>query len=227
MRPQGILYGRKVFLGLAPDGRKRYAFIGYTKTGRRIIDPTYQIAASSDDAVEVESGGAMTLDGATIPIISATAASARRWGGLRWTVAILQGSTIDSAHISIYIPDSTYDDMNSNLHFQYLASPAAFTVNAYDITGRARTSNSVAWVAAAIGQGAFFDSASLVTPLQEVVDDFTTTTIVCILRPNTDVYNRCDFRAWDYAGNAHGAKLTVEWTEPAGAFVGSRGFILG
>jgi len=220
-------YNQVVYLGKNPDGRRRFAYIGFTKGGRRVVDPTYQVAASLDDIHERGGSGTMT-NTTTIRQASSTTETSRYWGGYRWEVAIPKGSTIDSCVWSPYVYSLAYDDANINIHFEKGASPAAFTTDTFNITSRSRTTASVPWIEDSIrlaGEN-YYDSDSLVTPLKEVVDLYTTTHLVLITRPNDDAEKTFSPYAWDFGDNTWGAKITLAWTEPA-VLSRSRGFIIG
>ena len=177
------------------------------------IDPTVQIGASADDAQETEGTGAMTLDATTVEVRSASF----RWGGLRFTgVLPAQGSTIDVAHLIAFIGSLTYDDANLDFYAEDGANPAEFTTDAYNISGRTRTAASAEWVQNSIGSGNWFDSPSIIAPIQEIVADYTITALVLILKPKTDVAKTLRFLSWDSPGNTQGAQLHLEWTEGGG-----------
>jgi len=186
------------------------------------IDPTYQVAASLDDAYEKENTGNTNVTDTTIYITSRTGGD-RYFGGFRWAVAIPQGSTINSAYPTFYVFNASADDANLNLFHEYKATPAAFTAGVanYDITTRTKTATSASWVQQIIAAGGagWYDGPSTVTPLQEVVDDFTTVYIGLIAIGNVNITRSLYVYPWDYDDNSYGAKFTVTWTEPSGVSV--------
>jgi len=174
---------------------------------------TVQVAASTDDADQYGTGG-MALTGTVIKTYASGADASKYHGGYRFTLAIPKGATILTAFPSFYVYNTGFDDANFDMYFEKGASPATFTTSANNLTGRSLTTASVAWVensVAAAGAG-WFNGASLVTPLQEVVNAYTTTTVVLITKAKTGAGNFGVY-AYDQAGNVSGAKLTVTYSE--------------
>lgn len=171
-----------------------------------------QVAASADDADEgMPDLGTHPTDLDTE--MRASNDGNEMWGGFRWVVSIPQNATITTAYLSVYIPSSTYDDADINLHFQLAAAPTAFTTATHDISTRTRTTNSTSWVANSIGTG-WHNSPSLVTPLQELVNAYSVTSIVLIAKPNTDVAEKIlDVASYD-GDSAHAPKLYVIYSVP-------------
>jgi len=178
-----------------------------------IIDK--QVAASIDDADELESTGAMDLVDVNVVNRAAVGIAFRYWGGYRFVLdeAIPVGSTIDVAYLTVYIADSGQDDANINLHFEEVAAPPAFAAGAFNITLRDRTEASVPWVANALGVG-WKQSPSLVVPLQEVVDVCSSSVIVVITRPNQDAPKLLYVSSWDLGNHSFAAWLHIEYTAP-------------
>jgi len=184
------------------------------------IDPTLdlQVGANLDDVHEKESDGAIS-DAITVKYIGSTISSARYWGADRWVSGSLPalGDTITVAYAELYFYTSGFDDVNGNWHFQKAASPAQFVVANFNVTSRTRTIASTSWIAdgVAAGGAGFYPTPSLVTPLQEVIDNYSPTALALIFRPNTDVHK--DARAYSHnQGSIYGAKLHIEWTAGGG-----------
>jgi hypothetical protein len=179
-----------------------------------IID--LQIAASADDAFELESDGSMDINNTEVVMQACLYDTGRFWGGLRWASGFLplQHSTIIVAYVEFYNIDDDYDDANGKLYFEKLASPAQFTINAHDITNRPLTTEYASWVQAT-GEG-WVQTPSLVTPLQEVIDSYSPTALALILKPNTITYpppyQQFFGCAWDYDDHSYAAKLHIEYT---------------
>ncbi|KKN78437.1 hypothetical protein LCGC14_0349690 [marine sediment metagenome] len=184
-----------------------------------------EVDASGEDAQELESSGVVDIDDIAIVANSGDAASLRYWAGLVWDLGdtISSGDTIDTCYIRIYIYHDAKDDANLNLHIEELAAPVDFTTTGSDITGRDRTEASVSWIADGIrgGVSGYKNSPSLVTPMQEVTDAYSSTRVAVLTRPNTDVEKVLNFWAWD-DGTSLGAQLYVEWS--AAAVGGGRGW---
>jgi hypothetical protein len=186
-------------------------------SGLWMRDPTYQVAEGLDDVYELESNGAVTDHATFDACFSSTLNTGRFWGGCRWVVSITKGSTILTCVWTPYVYDITVDDANFNIYFEYLGAPVQFATTAHNVTGRTRTSHSVPWVANSIAAGGanFYNSPSLVVPLQEVVTDVNVTAIVLIAVPNSDAQKQLRFYAQNYSDHSYGSKLTITWTEPA------------
>lgn len=197
--------------------------------GTIIIDPTVdeQVGAGNDDAMEFESAGNIFRTGTKIFHYSSTVADGRYWGAHRWVSGSFpaQGDTIDVAYIELYCYGTASDDINGNWHFDKSASPPEFSTATYDITGRTRTTASVSWIANSLGSG-FKQSPSLVTPLQEVIDNYSPTAIVAIFRPNTNTAKHFETRSYN-DNSFYGAKLHIEYTVAAAPAGWSWGEVIG
>lgn len=175
-----------------------------------------QVAASFDDAFQIEQSGAMYRTHAYVEIKASTSASGRNWAGLRWTGCnIEQGMAIDVCYIEVYVYYSLYDDVGGHLHFEKGGNPVTFSSDAFDITNRTRTTASEYWSASGLVTD-WRQSPSLVVPLQEVVDAFTATDIVLIGRPADTIEKRFWFYSWNHDDNSWGAKLHIEYSAAAG-----------
>lgn len=193
------------------------------------LDPTLNlyVAASEDDARQLESSGVMNITSTYTTCNSSAFAVSRNWGGLRWVSASLppQGATISVAYAQLYVYSTSYDDINGDLHFELGADPAAFTTTGFDITNRSRTLASAAWVQDTLGTG-WKQTPSLVSALQEVVDSYSPSALVLILKPKTDTDKF--FRAYSYdQDSAYGALLHIEGTWEVPAVGRSQGYIIG
>jgi hypothetical protein len=172
----------------------------------------YPVTASADDSYERESSGT------NYPIVDAVVSQAsadvakRYWGGCRWVVSVPKGATIKTCFIKVYIYNALYDDARFDCHFEKQASPAQFTSSAYNITSRTRTSLSTFWSANGLGVG-WKNGPSLILPLQELVNAFSTTALVLILKPRTDLDKYLGFGSWDRTPSGTlGALLTLRFT---------------
>lgn len=187
------------------------------------IDPTIDvgISVSTDDVHELESDGSITDQTGSTPYAytyAGLASSGRYWGAFRFPgVAIDQGSTIDVSYVSGQVHDAARDYIDANIHFLTNASPNTFsTTNATDVTGRPRTTASVSWINADLGAPTTYQTPSLNTPLQEVVNSVTTTAVAVVYRPNSDGNFPCRFDAYNYAGGGPAA-IHIEYTAGGGA----------
>lgn len=173
-----------------------------------------QVGASTDDAWQEKTDGTMWLDGTVILL-----QDDNRIAGFRWTsVNIPSGATVTTAYISLYLPDDSDDFFdNKTVYCENASNPGTFTTDDNNITGRTKTSNSVALGSGGQGTG-WKNSPSLVTPVQEVVTDQGGTGDAFVVILDSTGSEDLEFRTWDYSGNAHGPKLYIEYT-PAAAGV--------
>jgi len=204
------------FLGLTPDGRRRYAAdYGLLPPIAGGADPTSddQVDQSSDDAREYENTHEMHL-ALDNQAVESGSVSQRYWLGFRFRNGPFpaQGSTIIVAYLTAWVYMASEDDANLRIHAQLVADPPTFATDDGDITGRARTDAYTSWVADSLGVG-WRDSPSLVAPIQELVNAHTLGSLVLILKPNTDVFKSLRFRMWDYGDHLSAPKLHLEWTE--------------
>jgi hypothetical protein len=127
-----------------------------------------QIAAGDRDAQEA--AGTVSVTGATS---GNNLDAVDDWVGWSFIVPdITSTSTITAAYVTVQ-PNSGSDDEPDVLIFCEAAdNSAVFTTAASSISGRSRTSASVAWSNANLGADGStdFNTPSLVTPVQEVID---------------------------------------------------------
>ncbi len=144
--------------------------------------------------------------------------SSSEWGGYRFILGetISQGDTIGVANFKIYTHDVDRDTAYFNIHFEKVASPAQFEVANGNITDRTRTAASVLWNAADLGGGQH-TSPSLVTPLQELVDAYSVSTIVIVTRPDFSNTGLCRASSVEYSSGSEEAELYIEYTAAAPA----------
>lgn len=166
-----------------------------------------QVAANLDDVHELSG---TVIDGANY--VSYGLVGNAYYAGLRWTAAIPQLYTINTAYIRIYVYDASYDDANIRIFFEKVADPAQFvTGGGSDVSSRTKTTASVDWVQSGLASGgaAWCNSPSLVTPLQELVNAFTTVHIAVITQQigSNNLYGR----PYNYAVWA-GAYLYVDYS---------------
>jgi len=179
--------------------------------------PTFSadvVDASSDDADENEDSGACDITNTLIRTRASTLANQRYWGGHRFHNGAFpaNGSTILEAWFVIHVDAN--DDAYLDVYAEDAAGAGTFTVGAGDITDRTLTTASVEWSESGLLDGWWKKPASLNTILQELVDDYTLTTLALILKPKTDAVFGLDSDAYDFSAS-YTARLVLTWNEPA------------
>jgi hypothetical protein len=179
-----------------------------------VIDPTIDktVAASSDDANEL--AGSMNTTRADSNIIDAT----NEYFGARWSVSdapIPAGATINVCYVTINYNSGSLDEPNHTMRFEELAAPVTFTTTANDISSRAMTTASVVWSSTDLGAPGDFNSPSLVTPLQEVVDSQGQLSAIVWIIQGSATATR-DFECTTYDGSTTLApRLHIEYSSGA------------
>lgn len=171
-----------------------------------------QVGQGSDDGYENENSGSVVITASTLWLASSTNASARIWGVCRFCGSLPpKGATISVAYTSVYGAHATYNNANVDIYAEDGAGPTTLTTATGDITDRTRTTASTAWAADSVGTG-WVQSPSLVSVIQELVNDYAVTAIALIFKPRTDTVKLFQIRQQNFTGNAHGVKLHLEWT---------------
>jgi len=170
-----------------------------------------QVAASADDALETSGGSCDPTQ--TVQWVGGTG-----WVGLRWVAAIPQGSTINSATLTVYCHGASDDDAHFNIWGEDVDDAPQFTTGNSNISSRTLTAAEVDWDEAATGTGWKSPSGAVTAIVQEVVGRpgwSSGNGLVIILEGQTDcLYSP---RAWDYSDNTYGAKLDIDYTPATGA----------
>ena len=179
--------------------------------------PTFsadKVDASSDDADERESDGAVNITFSLIRTHAHTEETYRYWGAHRFHNGAFpaNGSTILEAQLVVCA--DTNDDANLDIYAEDAAGAPTFTTGNSDISDRTRTTASVSWVENSLGIGYWAAAPSLNTILQELVDDYTLTASALILKPKTDLVKSLDTYSYDHSATLT-ARLILTWTVPA------------
>lgn len=120
------------------------------------------VAASSDDAQET--GGTVTLTDLAMNV-NGTA----QYAGMRFlNVTIPQGSTINTATVSLNFISTSYDSPDTIIYCENVDDATTFTTGASNISGRSLTSGT-AWAATNLGLGVKV-SANFAAEVQTVVN---------------------------------------------------------
>jgi len=197
-----------------------------------------RISSSSDDAEEdgsdatsVQGPGYMWLDSSDLEMVKDTHEDGSYMGrqkvGLRFNgISIPKGATITTAYLRFraIAPDtfnSNTDTANLTIQGEAADSATTFSTALNNISGRPRTTAAVQWLPAAWTAGTVYDSPSLTTIVQEVVnrtDWASGNSLAFVIRctdgvPATDCGSR-SADSWD--GNATTAPLLhIEWDNGA------------
>ncbi len=141
---------------------------------------TSRISVSADDAEQRTDTNAMDLDGDTetkslqmYRAYSGSSTSTLNWWGMRFlSVAVPQGATITSAAITFRANANSSGSTAASMTLwgQLAANPGTFTTTASNITSRTRTTASATWSVPVWTSGTNYDSASLSTIVQEIVN---------------------------------------------------------
>lgn len=175
-----------------------------------------QIAAGSDDAQET--AGTVLLTGT---VVSNDLDATTDWVGLRYVVpSILSGATINAAYLTVRVTGASDDEPDVTIFAQAADTAATFTTAASNISGRARTSASVNWASVDLGAGTGTDhqSASLVAPIQEVINRAGWAAgngLALLIQGSATATRDLNFRMFEHADGAAGAaRLHIDYTNP-------------
>jgi hypothetical protein len=171
---------------------------------------TRTVSASGDDGAE-STGGSMTLTTTTMDTDSVGDIMGFMFRG----VQVPTGSSITTAYLKVYTNDSGRDSPNVTIKAEY--NPAAFSTSSSNFSGRTLTTASASWVATDIGIGAYKNSPSLTSVLQEVVDNggWTGAGDVAFFLIQNSASGWLRVASWDHATDPP-PQLYVEWTEAGG-----------
>jgi hypothetical protein len=189
------------------------------------LDPTvdYTVGADSDDGWEFENSSQCSYSGNYFGIIADSSASVRMRGAARFSAVIVaQGSTIDVAYVSVRPSNlAANDDVLCHIYCQAADNAATIVATAHNIMDRARTSNNVAWAVDNLGTGAYVNTPSIVSPVQDVISraGFSSGNAVMVLfcpdSTASKTMGPTDYHAW---GAARAPKLHIEYTAASTGF---------
>jgi hypothetical protein len=130
-----------------------------------------RISTSSDDAEESSSSGAVTLTNTTLQTYRVPT---RQWWGMRFqAVNVPQGAIITSATVTFRAAGTNATASSMTLWGQLAANPTTFTTGTNNIsstTTRPHTSASIAWSIPSWTTGNDYESADIITIVQEIVN---------------------------------------------------------
>lgn len=166
------------------------------------------IAASADDAAQAPD----TSVSITGTVMNANSTS--QGAGMRWpNVTIPQGSTINSATLTITVVNTSFDDPDVNIYGQAADNAAAFAATNNNVSSRTSTTAVVTWTASSIGAGAK-NAPDLKTVVEEIVGraGWSSGNALALI-----VWGRsgASLLRWNQYDNGSGAaSLNIDYTEP-------------
>ena len=174
------------------------------------------VAADDDDGFELESDGSMDIS-AVYVYVWALLTTSRRHGAVYVASGSFpaQSGTVDVCHWRI-VPLAK-DDPRLDMYFDDQVSAPTLTTTSGDITNRTLTTASVGWVTFNLGQSEV-SSPSLVTPMQELVDDYSLTTVVGVFKGRNATSRELRFASLEHSTEA-AAIFHLEYTGAAGGGV--------
>lgn len=203
---------------LTTSGTGTQTITGATEAGGT-TELNLAVSASSDDAFE--NAGTVTFGGwPTNPAADAT----NKWIGLRFqNVAIPAGVTVVSATLEV-VPSASGDEPDVTIFGIAEDDTETFAASSNNISGRPRTSASVAWSNADLGadDATYFAAPDLASVVQEIVDRagwVSGNALGFVIRGGSDS-NR-DLAVYTYdsflvlGGDPLYPKLTVTYDQPA------------
>jgi hypothetical protein len=177
-----------------------------------------QVTSGDDDAREARNDSGFAGTGTTIAIQSNADSGNAGVGGFRFlNVTVPQGATITAATWEPRVTSTATDDPDIDIHAEAVDDSASFVTSA-DVTGRSRTTASVAWTATAVG-AAFVQSPDIATVIQEVVNragwvSGNDLTIIAVGRSGTS--QSFTVRSFENGTGTDAAKLNITYTAGGG-----------
>lgn len=201
--------GNYIFGGPNNTNLFTYACSYSAKTDRHV-------EASSDDAEQNVSSGAVSITGDDLELTSDGATN--QLVGVRFNyLYIPQGATITNAYLE-FTPKSNGDTINSGnpvitIRAQNADNALTFTTGSNNIGSRPTTTASVTWSPGAWTAGTRYQTANIASVVQEVVNraGWASGNSMAFILSGSAANNFR--RAWSFNGNVNGApRLVVEYT---------------
>ena len=175
-----------------------------------------QVSASTDDCTELND---TSLVGMTATVVNAGYNGTTAYDmGLRWqSVNIAQGSSITSAILRVYV-NSEAGTLSANIRGIDEDNTVTWATDdrpsQRDKTSATITANEANWTDYTVDSWAYIDITSVI---QEIIDrgGWSANNALAIVIEDTGGTgsNYLGARSYDYAGNAHGAKLDIIYEE--------------
>ena len=180
------------------------------------IDPTVDatVGASADDSWQTDAGSNGDPTNGSGSFRGDTAGGYRKYVAARWAVTgPASGDTIDVAYSS-WMCGGSGQVMNANAYCQAADSAGQFTTDVNDISGRSVTAGA-AWNAA-VSTFAYANSASMITPVQAVINraSWASGNYLAVILVAASATDTCNISTYD-ASSSWAPKLHVEYTAAA------------
>lgn len=174
-----------------------------------------QVATGNDDAHEADDGSGFNASAVTMRCEASTTASSRWNCAFRIdNVSVPPGAIITNAYASVVFPVGQRDSPDLDWYLNNVDDAADF-VTETDVTGRAKTSASVAWNDTDIGSGSFVDGPDISALVQAVVDrggwaQNNAMVVIAEGQNTTAQEDGCRFTPYDSV-STDACKLTIEY----------------
>jgi hypothetical protein len=185
-----------------------------------LIDPTtstFTVGASSDDIFIYRSGSNANLTSINQPCGDYSVTYYDYEGGMRWTVDIPQGATINSAYLKLVAITLLGSIPATIINGEDADDPATFSTYA-NYTGRTRTSQSVDWTPSGWTAGTTYTSDDIATIIQAIVNRAGFGTHIALFWSHVLGWGGVECRiygaSWDHT-TYDPPKLEVTWTSEA------------
>ncbi|NJM14697.1 MAG: carbohydrate-binding protein [Bacteroidales bacterium] len=183
-----------------------------TPAGPSEVTVVSKTSASSDDAEETVSSGAMSLNSDDLDIRSSDLM------GMRFQLNVPQGSTITSANIGFVSKESASGTNTFTFKAQASDNAGAFTATSGNISSRPTGSASANWSPGSWSNGASYTSPDLSSLIQQVVNrSGWSANNYIVVTISASSSNKRQARTFDYNGNnSQSPTLTVSYSTESG-----------
>lgn len=201
---------------IRPDGAQATINLNWSAPAAASVDEAepdlggtlvLQVASGLDDASE-DTGGTVTTTATALVLTAGGHETATRF----LDVSIPKGATIETATIEIYIPNTSFDDIDLDIYGHDSDDSPGITTDTNDISSRSYTTATVNWAVASATAG-WKTSPDIAAIIQEIVDrdGWASGGAITIIFDATGVASNLQFRSYDYRSDL-AAKLTITYT---------------
>lgn len=175
------------------------------------------VAAIADDGNELASGNVQ------VDVSSFNVDGVNEWAAARFDVTIPDGATIDAAWLELQFDSGTEDEPDLTFYGEDVADAAVYVAGTatFTISGRSRTTASVAWSNADLGAPGNFDTPSLVSIVEELMASYSYASgaYMAFMWTSTNGTTSRDATVTFYStanGGTNAPSLHIEYTEGGG-----------